>query len=116
MLLEIIDWIKVMDVVAKTTKRQKKAIGEEIGIAGSAIGALSGTTKQPELRHSEGEYLLGLYRSVTDTPVPKLKKSKQVRCPSCSILRERSDIMRMNVQKFRCTSCVDRAKNKAGGL
>jgi len=111
MLLEITDWVKVLSILAAETGRTKKAILEDAGIAGNAACAYSNSTTPPEPKHSEGDFLLKMFRKVTGKRfAPKLKKSASVRCPSCSILKPRAEIMRMGVQKFRCTTCSDRAK------
>lgn len=111
MLLEITDWVEVLNILAKETGRTKKAILEEAGIAGYASQAYSGSTTPPEPRHSEGEFLIKMYRKLVRTrKIPKLKRSVSVRCPSCSRLQPRADLMRMGPQKFRCITCSDRAK------
>ena len=116
MLLETIDWIKVMDVVAKETGKTKKAIGREMGISGPLLAAFSGATARPEPRHSEGEHLLSLYSEATENKKPPvLKKSPHVRCPCCAVLRSRGEIMRMSYQKFRCTNCVDGVEKRNRG-
>ena len=112
MIAKIVDWVTVLNVVKEKTNKTKKQIGEEIGIGGAVIGSLSGASRLPELRHSEGMALLEMFRSVTEDKVPMVNRADEGRCACCCRKSPQSEILRVGVGNFRCISCL---KARLGG-
>jgi hypothetical protein len=109
MLEEIIDWAETINIIAKKTGQSKREICRQAGIDGSVMQGAISVTKKREPRHSEGEFIIKLFKKAThgDAPPMALRKA-MVTCLSCQSSKPIALMYRVSENAARCGDCIKR--------